>query len=90
LGSLGIQKQVAKLLSSLGHHPVRHDQPMTVLRVTLKTQQANVPVFGERNRLTEIEQSVWLIHMGQKDSLEALAVSPACSVAATLRRAEAA
>src|SRR4029078_5489339 len=45
---------------------------------------------GERDRLAEVEQGLWLLHMLQEDALETFDVSGARRLATALRRAESA
>jgi hypothetical protein len=79
---------VAKLLLSLPHHAVAHDQAVAVLRVALEAEQADRLSFGERDRLAEVEQGFGLLHMLQENALEAFDVSGARRVTTTLRCAE--
>jgi hypothetical protein len=50
---------------------------MAVLRVALRTQQADRLLFRKPNTLTEIEQGLRLVHMGKEDALEAFQVPAA-------------
>jgi hypothetical protein len=83
-----LHEPVAKLLPGLSHHAVAHDQAVAVLRVTLKTEQADRLSLRERDRLAEVEQSFRLLHMLTEDTLEAFDVSAARRIAPALRRAE--
>src|SRR6476660_9461935 len=90
VGVLGgcLNKQVAKLLPGLSHHAVAYDQTVAVLRVALKTQEADRLSFRERDRLAEVEQGLWLLHMLLEDALEGFRVPRACRIAPALRGAE--
>ena len=52
-----------KFLPGLLDHAAPHDHAVAMLRVALEAEQANRLHLRERDRLAEVEEGLWLLHM---------------------------